>query len=148
MIARLMRLFVRRGVVVAEACRAWVEDAQDRANDADMAAADGSSTLPILHLASPTYCTATGPRAGVAHRHIGRRLLGGGEGCQPDTLRRARRLQPACGDALPGRGSLAAAAPMRYVTRPAFADDQLDRDGGNRVTFAVKTPWRRVLGCT
>jgi hypothetical protein len=29
----------------------------------------------------------------------------------------------------------------RYVTRPAFADDQLDWDGGKRVTFALKTPW-------
>jgi hypothetical protein len=30
----------------------------------------------------------------------------------------------------------------RYVTRPAFADDQLRRDGGSRVSFEPKTPWR------
>ena len=30
----------------------------------------------------------------------------------------------------------------RYVTRPAFADDQLSWDGAARVTFELKTPWR------
>jgi hypothetical protein len=29
-----------------------------------------------------------------------------------------------------------------FVTRPAFADDQLSWDGAARVTFELKTPWR------
>ncbi len=33
MIARLMRLFVRRGVVVAEPDRTWIEETQDRDGD-------------------------------------------------------------------------------------------------------------------
>jgi hypothetical protein len=67
MIARLMRLFVRRGVVVAEADRAWVEDAPDRTNDADMASADGrpcrSSISPRRPIASsPVRRLGGGPR--------------------------------------------------------------------------------------
>jgi len=31
---------------------------------------------------------------------------------------------------------------VQFVTRPAFADDQLSWDGAARVTFELKTPWR------
>ena len=142
MIARLMRLFVRRGVVVAEADRAWVEDAPDRAADADMAAADGPSALPILHLASTTYRIATGP-------HAGRRIATIGGGFHAAGSGKAKRL---CAEI--GGFSLHAATRCRagdrfrlarlcrYVMRPAFADDQLSWDGAARVTFELKTPWR------
>ena len=142
MIARLMRLFVRRGVVVAEADRAWVEDAPDRADDRDMAAADGPSALPILHLASTTYRIATGP-------HAGRRIATIGGGFHAAGSGKAKRL---CAEI--GGFSLHAATRCRagdrfrltrlcrYVTRPAFADDQLSWDGAARVTFELKTPWR------
>jgi hypothetical protein len=136
------RLFVRRGVVVAEADRAWVEDAPDRADDADMAAADGPSALPILHLASTTYRIATGP-------HAGRRIATIGGGFHAAGSGKAKRL---CAEI--GGFSLHAATRCRagdrfrltrlcrYVTRPAFADDQLSWDGAARVTFELKTPWR------
>jgi hypothetical protein len=102
MIARLMRLFVRRGAVVAEPDRAWLANAQDRDDDEDMAAADGASALPILHLASTTYRIASGPHAAAASRGS-RRLPRRGSGRGQAALRQDRRLQPACGDALPGR---------------------------------------------
>jgi hypothetical protein len=127
------RLFVRRGVVVAEADRAWVEDAPDRADDADMAAADGPSALPILHLASTTYRIATGP-------HAGRRIATIGGGFHAAGSGKAKRL---CAEI--GGFSLHAATRCRagdrfrltrlcrYVTRPAFADDQLSWDGARDV---------------
>jgi hypothetical protein len=62
MIARLMRLFVRRGVVVAEADRAWVEDGPDQADDADMAAADGHSAFePQVKTCSPSCWSSLQP---------------------------------------------------------------------------------------
>ncbi len=64
MIARLMRLFVRRGVVVAEPDRTWIEETQARDGDdaTGMAPADGPSALPLLNQASTTYRIATGPQ--------------------------------------------------------------------------------------
>ncbi|MCA3438423.1 MAG: transposase [Rhodobacter sp.] len=64
MIARLMRLFVRRGVLVAEPDRAWGDETPDRDDEADRAPADLPSALPVLHLASTAYRIATGPWAG------------------------------------------------------------------------------------
>jgi hypothetical protein len=83
MIARLMRLFVRRGVVVAEPDRIWIEEpqAQDGDDATDMALgrrADGPSALPLLNQTSTTYSIATGTQAG---RRITR--IGGGV-CAPD----------------------------------------------------------------
>ena len=49
MIARLMRLFGSRGVVVAEPDRIWIEEARARA--------DGPSALAQLNQASTTYRT-------------------------------------------------------------------------------------------
>ncbi|MFZ9449638.1 MAG: hypothetical protein ACO3CC_15900 [Alphaproteobacteria bacterium] len=59
MIARLMRLIVSRGVVVAEADRIWIEEAQARDGDGatGMAPADGPSALARLNQASTTYRT-------------------------------------------------------------------------------------------
>jgi hypothetical protein len=62
MVARLMRWFVLRGVVVAEADRAWVEDGLDRANDGDMAAADGPSAFePQVKTCSPSCSSSLQP---------------------------------------------------------------------------------------
>ncbi len=49
MIARLMRLFVRRGVVVAEPDRTWIEETQDRDGDD----ATGMAAVPPCLLALP-----------------------------------------------------------------------------------------------
>jgi len=117
--------------------RAWVDETPDRDDEADRAPA-----LPLLHLASTTYRIATGPRAGrrivtlgggfcAAARGASRTLCAelGGFSLHATTRCRAGdrwRLARLC----------------RYVARPAFAYDQLDWDGGKRVTFALKTPWR------
>ena len=105
MIARLMRLLVRRGVVVAEPDRIWIEEAQARDGDdaTDMVPADGPSALPLLNQASTTYRIATGPQAGRRIAPDRRRCLRAGRGRGQAALRRDRRLHPACGDALPGR---------------------------------------------
>jgi len=107
-----------------------------------MAAADGPSALPILHLASTTYRIATGPQAGRRIATIGGGFHAAGSG-------KAKRL---CAEI--GGFSLHAATRCRagdrfrlarlcrYVMRPAFADDQLSWDGAARVTFELKTPWR------
>jgi hypothetical protein len=57
MIARLMRLFVSRGVVVAEPDLTWIEETQARDGDdaTGMALADGPSALQRLNQASTTY---------------------------------------------------------------------------------------------
>ena len=53
MIARLMRLFMRRGVVVPEPDRIWIAEAQARDGDdaTDMAPANGPSAPPLLNQA-------------------------------------------------------------------------------------------------
>jgi hypothetical protein len=45
MIARLMRLFVSRGVVVVEPDRIWIEEAQAREGD-DVTIGDGARITP------------------------------------------------------------------------------------------------------
>jgi hypothetical protein len=120
------------------------EETQDRDGDdaASMAPADGPSALPLLNQASTTYRIAIFPQAG---RRIAR--IGGGVrapqtgGCKPlcaeiadFTLHAATRCR--AGD----RHRLARLC--RYVMRPAFADDQMRWDGGSRVSFKLKTPWR------
>ena len=144
MIARLMRLFVRRGVVVAEPDRTWIEATQDRDGDdaTGMAPADGPSALPLLNQASTTYRIATGPQAGRRIARIGGGVCApGGGGGKPlcaeiagFTLHAATRCRE------DDRHRLARLC--RYVMRPAFADDQLRWDGGSRVSFELKTPWR------
>jgi hypothetical protein len=146
MIARLMRLFVRRGAVVAEPDRAWLADGKHREDGGDVAAADGPSALPILHLASTTYRIATDPHAGrrIATIGGGSCVVGRGAG------------KPLCAEL--GGFSLHAAMRCRaddrywlarlcrYVARPAFADDQLHWDGAECVTFELKTPQLKTLG--
>ncbi len=62
MIARLMRWFVRRGVVVAEADHTWVEDGPNRANDTNMAVADGPSAFePQVKNCSPSCSSSLQP---------------------------------------------------------------------------------------
>jgi hypothetical protein len=102
--------------------------------------ADGPSARPLLNQASTTYRIATFPQAG---RRV--TLIGGGV-CAPGggkplcaeiagfTLHAATRCRA------DDRHRLARLC--RYVTRPAFADDQLRWDGGSRVSFELKTPWR------
>jgi hypothetical protein len=84
MIARLMRLFVRRGVVVAEPDDIRIEEAQAQAQDGDdatdMAPTDGLSALPLLNQASTTYPIATGSQAGRRIARIGGSFCAAGRG--------------------------------------------------------------------
>jgi hypothetical protein len=137
-------LFVRRGVLFAEPDRTWIEETQDRDGDdaTGMAPADGPSALALLNQASTTYRIATGPQAGRRIARIGGGVCApGGGGGKPlcaeidgFTLHAATRCRE------DDRHRLARLC--RYVMRPAFADDQLRWDGGSRVSFEIKTPWR------
>jgi hypothetical protein len=114
-----------------------------------MTAADGPSDLPIptiLHLASKTYRIATGP-------YVGRRIATIGDGFHTAGSGKGKRL---CAEI--GGFSLHAATRCRagdhfrlvrlcrYVTRPAFADDQLSWDGAGLVAFELKTPRLKNAG--
>ncbi len=82
MIARLMRLFVRSGVVVAEPDRTWIEETQTQDGDdtTDMATADWPSVLARLNQASTTYRIATGPQAERRNSRIGGDVCAPGRG--------------------------------------------------------------------
>ncbi|MFO0154375.1 MAG: transposase [Alphaproteobacteria bacterium] len=147
MIARPMRLFVRHGVVVAELDRAWVDETPYSDDEADRAPAELPSVLPLLYLASTTYRIATVPRTGRCIVTLGGGFCAAARGS-------SRTL---CAE-LGGFSLLAAtrcragdrwrlARICRYVTCPAFANDQLGWDGGKRFTFALKTPWRNGTTC-
>ena len=136
--------FVRRGVVVAEPDRAWIEETQarDRNDIADMAPPDGPSALPLLNQAPTTYRIATGPQAGWRTAWIGGGFCAAVRGVGKALCAEIASftMHPAPPRRPDDRHRLARLC--RYVMRPAFADDQLRWDGGSRVSFELKTPWR------
>ena len=161
-IARLMRMLTRRGVLVEDMGQTWLAEP-----DSD---SDEARTLRPLQAAAATYRIAFGPRAGqkvltlrgaerghgtvpadgpvpregLAHAKRERGLQG--------TPREDRTRQPLCAD-IDGF-SLHAAVRVeahdrkwleqlcRYITRPALSDERVQLNAAGQVELKLKTPWR------
>jgi hypothetical protein len=132
-IARLMRMLTRRGVLVEDMGQTWLAEP-----DSD---SDEARTLRPLQAAAATYRIAIGPRAGQKVLTL--------RGATP---REDRTRQPLCAD-IDGF-SLHAAVRVeahdrkrleqlcRYITRPALSDERVQLNAAGQVALKLKTPWR------
>ncbi|MFM8766626.1 MAG: transposase zinc-binding domain-containing protein, partial [Rubrivivax sp.] len=132
-IARLMKMLTRRGVLVEDMGQTYLAEP-----DAD---GEESRTLRPLQAAAITYRIAFGPRAGQKVLTL--------RGAMP---REDRARQPLCAD-IDGF-SLHAAVRVeandrkrleqlcRYITRPALSDERVQLNAVGQVELKLKTPWR------
>jgi hypothetical protein len=132
-IARLMKMLMRRGVLVEDMGQTYLAEP-----DAD---GEESRTLRPLQAAAITYRIAFGPRAGQKVLTL--------RGAMP---REDRARQPLCAD-IDGF-SLHAAVRVeahdrkrleqlcRYITRPALSDERVQLNAAGQVELKLKTPWR------
>ena len=132
-IARLMKMLTRRGVLVEDMGQTYLAEP-----DAD---GEDARTLRPLQAAAITYRIALGPRAGQKVLTL--------RGAMP---REATARQPLCAD-IDGF-SLHAAVRVeahdrkrleqlcRYITRPALSDQRVQLNDAGQVELKLKTPWR------
>lgn len=132
-IARLMKLLTRRGVLVEEMGQTYLAEPEGDGDEA--------RTLRPLQAAAVTYRIAFGPRAG--HKVLTLR------GAMP---RESAARQALCAD-IDGF-SLHAAVRCeaedrkrleqlcRYITRPALSDERVQCNAAGQVEIKLKTPWR------
>ena len=132
-IARLMKMLTRRGVLVEDMGQTYLAEP-----DAD---GEEARTLRPLQAAAITYRIAFGPRAG-------QKVLTAA-GAMP---REGAARQPLCAD-IDGF-SLHAAVRVeahdrkrleqlcRYITRPALSDERVQLNAAGQVELKLKTPWR------
>lgn len=132
-IARLMKMLTRRGVLVEDMGQTYLAEP-----DAD---GEEARTLRPLQAAAITYRIAFGPRAGQKVLTL--------RGAMP---REDRARQPLCAD-IDGF-SLHAAVRVeahdrkrleqlcRYITRPALSDERVQVNASGQVELKLKTPWR------
>ncbi len=131
-IARLMKMLTRRGVLVEEMGQTWLAEPDADGNEA--------RTLRPLQLAAITYRIAFGPRAGqkvltlrgaMARFGLARELLCSDiDGFSLHAAVRVeaqerKRLEQLC----------------RYITRPALADERVQLNAAGQVELKLKTPW-------
>jgi hypothetical protein len=132
-IARLMKMLTRRGVLVEDMGQTYLAEP-----DAD---GEEARTLRPLQAAAITYRIAFGPRAGQKVLTL--------RGAMP---REDSARQPLCAD-IDGF-SLHAAVRVeahdrkrleqlcRYITRPALSDERVQLNDAGQVELKLKTPWR------
>jgi Putative transposase len=132
-IARLMKMLTRRGVLVQDIGQTYLAEP-----DAD---GEEARTLRALQAAAITYRIAFGPRAGQKVLTL--------RGATP---RESAARQPLCAD-IDGF-SLHAAVRVeahdrkrleqlcRYITRPALSDERVQLNAAGQVELKLKTPWR------
>jgi hypothetical protein len=133
LIAQLMKMLTRRGVLVQDMGQTWLAEP-----DAD---GEEARTLRPLQAAAITYRIAFGPRADQKVLTL--------RGAMP---REDRARQPLCAD-IDGF-SLHAAVRVeahdrkrleqlcRYITRPALSDERVQLNAAGQVALKLKTPWR------
>ena len=132
-IARLMKMLTRRGVLVEDMGQTYLAEP-----DAD---GEEARTLQPLQAAAITYRIAFGPRVGQKVLTL--------RGAMP---REDSARQPLCAD-IDGF-SLHAAVRVeahdrkrleqlcRYITRPALSDERVQVNAAGQVELKLKTPWR------
>jgi len=133
LIARLMKMLTRRGVLVEDMGQTYLAEP-----DAD---GEEARTLRPLQAAAITYRIAFGPRAGQKILTL--------RGAMP---REEAARQPLCAD-IDGFGLHAAVRVeahdrkrleqlCRYITRPALSDERVQLNAAGQVELKLKTPWR------
>jgi hypothetical protein len=132
-IARLMKMLTRRGLLVEEMGQTYLAEPDAHGEEA--------RTLRPLQAAAVTYRIAFGPRAGQKVLTL--------RGAMP---REDWARQPLCAD-IDGF-SLHAAVRVeahdrkrleqlcRYITRPALSDERVQVNAAGQVELKLKTPWR------
>jgi hypothetical protein len=132
-IARLMKMLTRRGVLVEDMGQTYLADPDGDGEEA--------RTLRPLQAAAITYRIAFGPRVGQKVLTL--------RGAMP---RQGKAGQPLCAD-IDGF-SLHAAVRVeahdrkrleqlcRYITRPALSDERVQLNAAGQVELKLKTPWR------
>jgi len=132
-IARLMKMLTRRGVLIEDMGQTYLAE-----HDAD---GEEARTLRPLQAAAITYRIAVGPRSGQKVLTL--------RGAMP---RESAARQPLCAD-IDGF-SLHAAVRVeahdrkrleqlcRYITRPALSDERVQLNAAGQVELKLKTPWR------
>jgi len=132
-IARLMKMLTRHGVLIEEMGQAYLAEPNADSEEA--------RTLRSLQAAAVTYRIAFGPRAGQKVLTL--------RGAMP---REGTARQPLCAD-IDGF-SLHAAVRVgahdrkrleqlcRYITRPGLSDERLQLNAAGQVELKLKTPWR------
>ncbi len=132
-IARLMKMLTRRGVLVGDMGQTYLAEPDTDGEEA--------RTLRPLQAAAVTYRIAFGPRAGQKALTL--------RGATP---RESAARQPLCAD-IDGF-SLHAAVRVkahdrkrleqlcRYITRPALSDERVQLNAAGQVQLKLKTPWR------
>jgi hypothetical protein len=133
LIARLMKMLTRRGVLVEDMGQTYLAE--------PVADGEEARTLRPLQAAAVTYRIAFGPRAGNKVLTL--------RGAMP---REDAARQPLCAD-IDGF-SLHAAVRVeaherkrleqlcRYITRPALSDERVRLNAAGQVELKLKTPWR------
>jgi hypothetical protein len=133
LIARLMKMLTRRGVLVEDMGQTYLAEPDDDGEEA--------RTLRPLQAAAVTYRIAFGPRAGQKVLSL--------RGAMP---REGTPRQPLCAD-IDGF-SLHAGVRVeahdrkrleqlcRYITRPALSDERVQLNAAGQVELKLKTPWR------
>ena len=132
-IARLMKMLTRRGVLVEDMGQTYLAEPDTEGEE--------SRTLRPLQAAAITYRIAFGPRAGQKVLTL--------RGAMP---REDRARQPQCAD-IDGFSLHAAVRVQahdrkrleqlcRYITRPALSDERVQLNGAGQVELKLKTPWR------
>jgi hypothetical protein len=132
-IARLMKMFTRRGVLVEDMGQTYLAEP-----DAD---GEETRTLRSLQAAAVTYRIAFGLRAGQKVLTL--------SGAMP---REATARQPLCADidgfSLHAGVRVEAHDRKRleqlclYITRPALSDERVQLNAAGQVELKLKTPWR------
>ena len=137
LIARLMKMPTRRGVLVEDMGQTYLAEPDDDGEEA--------RTLRPLQAAAVTYRIAFGPRAGQKVLTL--------RGAMP---REDAARQPLCAD-IDGFSLLHAGVRVeaherkrleqlcRYITRPALSDERVQLNTAGQVELKLKTPWRDGL---
>ena len=132
-IARLMKMLTRRGVLVEDMGQTYLAEPDTEGEE--------SRTLRPLQAAAITYRIAFGPRAGQKVLSV--------RAAMP---REGAARQPLCAD-IDGFNLHAAVRVQahdrkrleqlcRYITRPALSDERVQLNAAGQVELKLKTPWR------
>jgi hypothetical protein len=132
-IARLMKLLTRRGVLVEEMGQTYLAEPDDDGEEA--------RTLRPLQAAAITYRIAFGPRAGQMVLTL--------RGAAP---REGTPRQPLCAELdgfslhaavrVEARDRMRLEQMCRCITRPALSDERVQLNAVGQVEFKLETPWQ------
>ena len=132
-ITRMMKLLTRRGALVEEQGATYMAD-----GDAD---SDDARTLRPLQAAACTYRIAFGPRAGQKVLTV-QGVMPRDAGFEQALCANIQGFSLHAGVRCGAEDRQALEQLCRYITRPALADERVQRNAAGQVVLKLKTPWR------